>query len=225
MYKRLTLSPWATTMDCPSGLTLQKFYFERVPLEELLLIYLLCTRVLYFCLQGLALLFWIVILNNKRWTQKTYTQIKTPSEDRWFYFSAVATWPAIFLQPSYGSQQRGDHCSQSAEEIAAIMKVDADATAHLMELSIILHLFAKIMWKCIEIGIRHQLQMNHKLNTPSLLSDVAIYWCVETNIERGKGGSKCPNKLYRSVTREIHTVNVSIMSPRGFSRSKIYQPR
>lgn len=111
MYKRLTLSPWATTMDCPSGLTLQKFYFERVPLEELLLIYLLCTRVLYFCLQGLALLFWIVILNNKRWTQKTYTQIKTPSEDRWFYFSAVATWPAIFLQPSYGSQQRGDHCS------------------------------------------------------------------------------------------------------------------
>lgn len=72
------------------------------------------------------------------------------------------------------------------------------------------------MWKCIEIGIRHQLQMNHKLNlpndAPSLPSDVSIYWCVETNIERGKGGSKCSNKLYRSVTREIHTVNVSIMS-------------
>lgn len=97
------------------------------------------------------------------------------------------------------------------------MKVDADATAHLVELSIILHLFAKIMWKCIEIGIRNQLQINHKLNlpndAPSLPFDVAIYWCVETNIERGKGGSKCFNKLYRSVTREIHTVNVSIMSP------------
>ena len=34
---------------------------------------------------------------------------------------------------------------ESAEEIAAIMKVVADATAHLVELSIILHLFAKIM--------------------------------------------------------------------------------
>lgn len=94
----------------PKWTTPTKFYFERVPLEELLLIYLLCTRVLYFCPQGLAPLFWIVILNEQT-MNATYTQIKTPSEDRWFYFSAVATWPAISLQPSYGSQQRGDHCS------------------------------------------------------------------------------------------------------------------
>ena len=35
---------------------------------------------------------------------------------------------------------------QSAEEIAVKMKADADATARLMELSIILHLSAKIMY-------------------------------------------------------------------------------
>lgn len=171
----------------PKSTSPARFYFGRVSLEELLLIYLLCTRVLYFYPQGLLPLFWIVILNNKRWTQKTYTQIKTPSGDGWFYFSAV--------DPQFSYNRAMDHCREeiivppstpyklqdlilafrykkhylhysktpeSAEEIAAIMKVVADATAHLVELSIILNLFAKIMWKCIAICIRHQLKNGSK---------------------------------------------------------------
>jgi len=60
--KKVTLSPWISQMDYPQ----KNYHFKWVLLEELLFIYFCCTYLVYFCLCGPWVPFWVIVLVNEQ---------------------------------------------------------------------------------------------------------------------------------------------------------------